>query len=178
MNKQRSSGILMAVSSLPGPYGIGSLGKPAFDFIDFLARGGQTYWQLLPLVPPGDGASPYMSQSAFAGNPCFIDLDLLVQEGLLTRQEADQALYHAPDRVDYRWLAQTRIPLLRRAWERSKQLPIPPTCPGWKITPLFLPCTSSLTPPAPIGPPMPFRTGMKWISTVFCSAPSTASGLP
>ena len=125
MTQQRASGILMAVSSLPGPYGIGSLGKPAFDFIDFLARAGQTYWQILPLVPPGDGASPYMSQSAFAGNPYYIDLDLLVQEGLLTRSEADQALYHAPDRVDYGWLAQTRLSLLRRAWERSKTIPSP-----------------------------------------------------
>jgi len=120
MNKQRASGILMAVSSLPGPYGIGSLGKPAFDFVDFLAQAGQQYWQILPLVPPGDGASPYMSPSAFAGNPYFIDLDLLVQEGLLTRQEVDSVRYDFPDRVDYAWLAQTRIPLLRRAWERSK----------------------------------------------------------
>lgn len=125
MNTKRASGILMAVSSLPGPYGIGSLGKPAFDFVDFLARAGQKYWQLLPLVPPGDGASPYMSQSAFAGNPCFIDLDALVQEGLLTPQEAEQALYYAPDRVDYGWLAQTRMPLLRRAWERAKTRPAP-----------------------------------------------------
>lgn len=123
MNTQRASGILMAVSSLPGPYGIGSLGKPAYDFVDFLARSGQKYWQILPLVPPGDGASPYMSPSAFAGNPYFIDLDLLVQEELLTRQEVDYALYHAPDRVDYTWLAQTRIPLLRRAWERAKDKP-------------------------------------------------------
>ena len=60
MNTQRASGILMAVSSLPGPYGIGSLGRPSYDFVDFLARAGQKYWQLLPLVPPGDGASPYM----------------------------------------------------------------------------------------------------------------------
>lgn len=125
MNTRRACGILMAVSSLPGPYGIGSLGRPAFDFVDFLAQAGQTYWQILPLVPPGDGASPYMSTSAFAGNPYFIDLDLLVQEGLLTRQEADTARYEYPDRADYAWLAQTRLPLLRRAWERSKAISRP-----------------------------------------------------
>lgn len=120
MCSQRASGILMAVSSLPGPYGIGSLGRPAYDFVDFLASSGQTYWQILPLVPPGDGASPYMSCSAFAGNPYLIDLDLLAQEGLLTPQELDTARYDQPDRVDYGWLADTRIPLLRRAWERNK----------------------------------------------------------
>ena len=121
MNTQRASGILMAVSSLPGPYGIGSLGKPAFDFVDFLAQAGQKYWQILPLVPPGDGASPYMSSSAFAGNPCFIDLDLLVQEGLLTENEAASARRDDPDRVDYGFLSATRIPLLRKAWVREKK---------------------------------------------------------
>lgn len=120
MNNQRASGILMAVSSLPGPYGIGSLGKPAFDFVDFLAQSGQKYWQILPLVPPGDGASPYMSPSAFAGNPYFIDLDLLAQEGLLTPQELQSARWDDPDRVDYGFLAYTRIPLLRKAWKRAK----------------------------------------------------------
>lgn len=127
MNTQRSSGILMAISSLPGPYGIGSLGQSAYDFVDFLARAGQTYWQVLPLVPPGDGASPYMSSSAFAGNPYFIGLDLLVQEGLLTAQEADSARYDYPDRVDYGWLQRTRIPLLRKAWARSRQKSLPNT---------------------------------------------------
>ena len=120
MNNQRASGILMAVSSLPGPYGIGSLGKPAFDFVDFLAQSGQTYWQILPLVPPGDGASPYMSPSAFAGNPYFIDLDLLAQEGLLTPLELQSARCDDPDRVDYNFLASTRIPLLQKAYERAR----------------------------------------------------------
>ncbi len=129
MSDSRSSGILMAVSSLPGPYGIGSLGAGAYAFVDFLARAGQRYWQILPLVPPGDGASPYMSPSAFAGNPWFIDLDQLVEEGLLTRQEADTARWDAPDRVDYGWLARTRMPLLRRAWERSRTLPSPADAP-------------------------------------------------
>ena len=123
MDKQRSSGILMAVSSLPGPYGIGSLGRNAHMFVDFLAKAGQTYWQILPLVPPGDGASPYMSPSAFAGNPYFIDLDLLVEEGLLTPDEVAHGRWDDPDRVDYSWLARSRMPLLRRAWERSRSKP-------------------------------------------------------
>lgn len=120
----RSSGILLAISSLPGPYGIGSLGAPARKFVDFLAQAGQHYWQILPLVPPGDGASPYMSPSAFAGNPYFIDLDELAAQGLLTPQELDSARWHDPDRVDYSRLYETRIPLLRRAWERSKSNPV------------------------------------------------------
>lgn len=129
MSNRRSSGILMAVSSLPGPYGIGSLGAGAYAFVDFLARAGQRYWQILPLVPPGDGASPYMSPSAFAGNPWFIDLDLLVEEGLLTPQETACARWDDPDRVDYDWLSRTRMPLLRRAWERSRSLPAPADVP-------------------------------------------------
>ena len=86
MYDSRASGVLLAVSSLPGPYGIGSLGAPARRFVDFLADAGQTYWQILPLVPPGHGNSPYMSPSAFAGNPDLIDLDELVSMGLLTHQ--------------------------------------------------------------------------------------------
>ena len=120
MSHSRASGILLAVSSLPGPYGIGSLGAPARAFVDFLARAGQTYWQILPLVPPGDGASPYMSPSAFAGNPCLIDLDELARDGLLTGEELAQARCPDPDRVDYQALAKTRLPLLRRAWQRSR----------------------------------------------------------
>ena len=77
----RKSGILMPVASLPGPYGIGSLGKPAFVFIDFLKKAGQKVWQMLPLSPTGFGDSPYQSCSAFAGNPYFIDPDLLVEDG-------------------------------------------------------------------------------------------------
>ena len=80
----RESGILMPVSSLPGPYGIGCFGKEAFKFVDFLADAGQKIWQILPLSPTGYGDSPYQSCSAFAGNPYFIDLDALKEEGLLT----------------------------------------------------------------------------------------------
>ena len=80
----RESGILMPVSSLPGPYGIGCFGKAAFQFVDFLSAAGQTIWQLLPRSPTGYGDSPYQSCSAFAGNPYFIDLDALKADGLLT----------------------------------------------------------------------------------------------
>ena len=84
---ERSAGILLPVFSLPGPYGIGSLGKPAFVFIDFLKKAGQKVWQMLPLSPTGFGDSPYQSCSAFAGNPYFIDLDILRKKGLLKKGE-------------------------------------------------------------------------------------------
>ena len=77
----RSSGILMPIFSLPSPYGIGTLGKAAYDFADFLAEAGQHYWQMLPLGPTSYGDSPYQSFSTFAGNPYFIDPDLLVEDG-------------------------------------------------------------------------------------------------
>ena len=80
----RESGILMPVSSLPGPYGIGCFGAEALKFVDFLAAAGQHIWQLLPLSPTGYGDSPYQSCSAFAGNPYFVDLEALEKEGLLT----------------------------------------------------------------------------------------------
>ncbi|MCI8869217.1 MAG: 4-alpha-glucanotransferase [Lawsonibacter sp.] len=123
MYDYRSSGILLSVSSLPGPYGIGSLGAPARRFVDFLAEAGQHYWQILPLVPPGDGASPYMSPSAFAGNPYFIDLDELAAQGLLTTQELDSARREDPDRVDYEHLAASRMELLRAAFRRAQAHP-------------------------------------------------------
>ena len=123
MYDARFSGVLLAVSSLPGPYGIGSLGAPARRFVDFLAEAGQTYWQILPLVPPGHGNSPYMSPSAFAGNPFLIDLDELAAEGLLTPQELETARRDAPDRVDYAFLQETRMDLLEKAFRRSLTVP-------------------------------------------------------
>ncbi len=83
----RSAGILMAVSSLPSPYGIGTFGKAAYDFVDFVRACNHRYWQVLPLGPTTYGDSPYQSYSAFAGNPYFIDLDILVEEGLLLKSE-------------------------------------------------------------------------------------------
>ena len=123
MYDARCSGVLLAISSLPGPYGIGSLGAPARRFIDFLSEAGQTYWQILPLVPPGHGNSPYMSPSAFAGNPFLIDLDDLAAEGLLTAQELDSARRDSPDRVDYAFLHATRMALLEQAFRRSLTVP-------------------------------------------------------
>ena len=117
----RSSGVLLPILSLPGPYGVGTLGKEARQFVDFLALARQRYWQILPLVPPGGGDSPYMAASSFAGNPFFLDLDALAQEGLLTREELESARCPDPDRVDYPWLHRTRPPLLRAVWQRGRE---------------------------------------------------------
>ena len=119
MLKGRSSGLLLPIFSLPGDYGIGTLGSGARQFIDFLAQARQHTWQILPLVPPGSGDSPYMSPSAFAGNPWLLDLEEFVQRGLLTREELNGARYPQPDRVDYDWLRENRPPLLRTAWKRD-----------------------------------------------------------
>src|ERR1700732_246744 len=89
----RCSGILLHVSSLPGGHGIGDLGKSAYEFLDFLAESGPKIWQVLPLSPTGFGDSPYQCFSAFAGNPLFIDLQALQEQGLLSRQD----LASAPD---------------------------------------------------------------------------------
>ena len=85
----RGAGILLPISSLPSPYGIGSLGKEAYEFVDRLKEAGQRYWQVLPIGPTSFGDSPYQSFSAFAGNPYFIDFDILIHEGLLTQEEVD-----------------------------------------------------------------------------------------
>ena len=86
---ERKSGILMPISSLPSKYGIGTFGKEAYKFADFLAAAGQKAWQLLPLGPTSYGDSPYASFSTYAGNPYFIDLDMLVEDGLLTKAEIE-----------------------------------------------------------------------------------------
>ncbi len=122
MLEHRTAGVLLPVFSLPGPYGIGSLGKEARRFVDFLAQAGQSHWQILPLVPPGEGNSPYMSPSAFAGNPLLIDLEELHSLGLLTQAELDTAKWDDPDRVNYSFLHETRIPLLKKAFARSGPL--------------------------------------------------------
>ena len=111
------SGILMSVSSLPSAYGIGSFGKEAYAFVDFLAQTGQTCWQVLPLNPTSYGDSPYQSPASRAGNPYFIDLPTLASKGLLTASELAEN-EHDTARVDYGWLFQTRYPLLRKAFAR------------------------------------------------------------
>ena len=119
----RQCGILMPVSALPGPQGIGSLGAQARQFVDFLAAAGQQVWQILPLSPTGYGDSPYQSCSAFAGNPYFIDLETLKAQGLLT--EAECAPLPA-GRVNYGLLYTTRLAVLERAWQRWRtQRPVP-----------------------------------------------------
>ena len=89
---QRSAGILLPISSLPSPYGIGCFSQEAYNFVDWLKEAGQTYWQILPLGTTSYGDSPYQSFSAFAGNPYFISLDALVEEGVLTAAEQDKAI--------------------------------------------------------------------------------------
>lgn len=119
---KRSSGILMHITSLPSPYGIGTMGKDAYEFVDFLEKAGQRYWQLLPLGPTSFGDSPYQSFSSFAGNPYLIDLDLLVQEGLL-KEEDFQNINFGSDRekVDYEKIYFRKFPVLRKAYENSKE---------------------------------------------------------
>lgn len=116
---KRQAGILLPLFSLPAPYGIGGLGEGARRFVDFLHAAGQSVWQILPIGPTGMGDSPYQSFSAFAGNPYFIDLDDLEQEGLLTRGELMADLPAAPCyQVDYPWQARRRMELLRLAYRR------------------------------------------------------------
>ena len=121
---KRSSGILMPISSLPSPHGIGTLGVEARKFVDFLAAAEQSWWQILPVGPTSFGDSPYQSFSAYAGNPYFIDLDLLCADGLLTPEEVNAVNWGTdPARVDYSAIYSGRFPLLRlateRGWERD-----------------------------------------------------------
>ena len=115
----RSSGILLHISSLDSNYGIGTFGKSAFDFIDFLKDSGQEYWQVLPLGPTGYGDSPYQSFSTFAGNPYFIDLDILAEEGLLDKE--DLAKYDwgkKEDQVDYGKIYGARLEVWHKAFDK------------------------------------------------------------
>ena len=115
----RQAGILMPVFSLPSPYGIGTMGRAAREFILFLEAAGQSYWQTLPLGPTSYGDSPYQSFSSRAGNPYFIDLDLLAEEGLLEESEYCGLDWGKdPQRVDYGLLYRTRYPVLRKACRR------------------------------------------------------------
>lgn len=111
----------MPISSLPSPYGIGTLGAAAREFADFLVRGGQSCWQILPVGPTSYGDSPYQSFSSFAGNPYFIDLDLLAEQGLLKPEEYRGLDWGGDPRVvDYRILYENRFPVLRLACSRLR----------------------------------------------------------
>jgi len=115
----RASGILLPVTSLPSEYGIGCFSKEAYEFVDSLKAAGQKYWQILPLGPTGYGDSPYQSFSTYAGNPYFIDLKTLEQEGLLKKEECKACDFgDHPEYVDYEKIYKSRFPILEKAFER------------------------------------------------------------
>ncbi len=117
---KRKCGVLLPISSLPSKYGIGGFSKEAYDFVDFLAKAGQTYWQILPLGPTGYGDSPYQSFSTFAGNPYYISLEKLVDEGLLTAAECEaEDSYDNENYVNYEKIYYTRFKLLKKAFDRA-----------------------------------------------------------
>jgi 4-alpha-glucanotransferase len=121
MKQKRMSGIVLHITSLPGPYGIGTMGVHAREWIDFLHDAGQRVWQILPLSPTGYADSPYQSCSAWAGNPYMIDIDTLIEDGLLTKKEADVCDFgDDPDYVDFGLIYENRLSLLRKAYERGK----------------------------------------------------------
>lgn len=118
----RSSGVLMHISSLPSPYGIGTMGKEAKKFVDFLVKGGQKYWQILPICPTSYGDSPYQSFSSFAGNPYFVDLEILCKEKLLTKKECESFDWGGSEQyVDYGTMYVSRYALLKKAYVRFKK---------------------------------------------------------
>ena len=116
---KRRAGVLMPIFSLPSPYGIGTFGKDAYKFIDFLKKAGQKVWQVLPLVPTGFGDSPYSSSCSYAGNPYFIDVDFLKDDGLLSKAECESySCDNGDNKIDYSQLFNKRIALLKLAFSR------------------------------------------------------------
>lgn len=113
----KNSGILLHISSLSSPYGIGTFGKEAYEFIDFLKEANQRYWQLLPLVPLGEGNSPYKSSSCYAGEILYIDLDILVSEGLLKKSDIPIDPFIKGQRVDFEKVRAFKLPLIKKATE-------------------------------------------------------------
>lgn len=121
MEKQRQSGILLHISSLPGDYGIGDFGKEAYNFIDFLERTNQKNWQVLPLGITSYGDSPYQSFSAFAGNPYFIDLEEFIDRGYITLEEIKKYnLGNNPKEVNYGLLYKNKLEILRLVYNSAK----------------------------------------------------------
>ncbi len=117
---KRANGILLPITSLPSKYGIGCFSKSAYNFVDWLRDAGQTYWQILPICPTSYGDSPYQSFSTFAGNPYFISLEDLIEEGVLTQEECDALDFgDDPIDIDYEAMYQNRYILLTMAYERS-----------------------------------------------------------
>ena len=115
----RSSGVLMHITSLPGPYGVGTMGKQAFAFVDFLKEAGQTYWQILPLTPTGYGDSPYQSCCSYAGNPYLIDLESLIKEKLLKKSDVAEIDWcWSETKVDFGRQYNNRLNILRKAYDR------------------------------------------------------------
>lgn len=118
---KRASGILFPIFSLPSAYRIGCFSKEAYEFVDQLKEAGQSYWQILPLTPTSYGDSPYQSFSSFAGNPYFIDLETLIEEGVLTKEECDACDFGDDEgKIDYGKLYEARFGLLQKAYSRSK----------------------------------------------------------
>lgn len=116
----RASGILLPISSLPSRYGIGTFSREAYEFVDFLALAGQSYWQILPLGPTGYGDSPYQSFSTFAGNPYYIDLEALVEKGWLTREDCEGCDFGEDEQyVDYEKIYRSRFKILWKAYANS-----------------------------------------------------------
>ena len=119
--KKRYAGVLLPITALPSPYGVGTMGDGAKNFVDFLANSKQKIWQVLPLVPTGYGDSPYSSSCAIAGSPYLIDIDTLISRGLITPDEAAEyscVSEYEPERVNYEMLFYRRIPLLKLAFSR------------------------------------------------------------
>lgn len=117
---ERGAGILMPISSMPSPYGIGTMGRDAYEFVDFLRECNHKYWQVLPLGPTSFGDSPYQGFSTFAGNPYFIDLDTLIEEGLLTRDYVNSFDWgNDSGKIAYDKIFNARFEVLRRAFEKS-----------------------------------------------------------
>ncbi len=115
----RKNGVLMPIFSLPSRFGIGTLGREAYRFVDFLKNAGQSYWQILPIGPTSYGDSPYQSFSTYAGNPYFIDIDILIEEGLLNEEEAKSYFFgDNPASIDYGALYENRKKLLHTAFSR------------------------------------------------------------
>ena len=117
---QRSAGVLMNLSSLPSPFGIGDFGHGGYQFVDLLCEMRMRWWQILPLCPIGKGNSPYSSVSAFALNLLYLDPYGLLKDGYLSQAEVDAAVYSgSPHQADYKWAACVKAALMRKAYEKA-----------------------------------------------------------